>query len=234
MHEQDEYDSKARWYYPAICRTTTMDPLCEKYYNISPYAWCGNNLVNAEDPDGRIVRVNVDDDAAIEALYNTLNELDQEFVCVDEQGLIVVDQAHVSSTESNNYKALAELARSDIEYTIATNNYVIYKDENGNILVANMDPVLIERDWGTDAFGFDTNEVGWQGVTQTPGNAPNKRNSLDDNVHITLNNTLSIEGKAQMLSHELFGHALLYDRKLPHMHNVHNIRGKLIEQNILL
>ena len=52
MHSQDEYDSHARWYYPAICRTTTMDPLCEKYYNISPYAWCGNNPVNVIDPSG--------------------------------------------------------------------------------------------------------------------------------------------------------------------------------------
>ena len=26
-------------YYPAIMRTTTMDPLGEKYYDISPYAW---------------------------------------------------------------------------------------------------------------------------------------------------------------------------------------------------
>ena len=52
MHSQDEYDSHARWYYPAICRTTTMDPLCEKYYNISPYAWCGNNLVNVMDMNG--------------------------------------------------------------------------------------------------------------------------------------------------------------------------------------
>ena len=48
----NEYDSKARWYYPAICRTTTLDPLCEKYYNISPYAWCGNNLVNTVDLNG--------------------------------------------------------------------------------------------------------------------------------------------------------------------------------------
>ena len=52
MHGQDEYDSNARWYYPAICRTTTMDPLCEKYYNISPYAWCGNNFANAVDLNG--------------------------------------------------------------------------------------------------------------------------------------------------------------------------------------
>lgn len=52
MHGLDEYDSEARWYYPAICRTTTMDPLAEKYYSTSPYAWCGNNPVRFVDPDG--------------------------------------------------------------------------------------------------------------------------------------------------------------------------------------
>ena len=52
MHGLDEYDSKARWYYPAICRTTTMDPLAEKYYAISPYAWCGNNSVRKVDISG--------------------------------------------------------------------------------------------------------------------------------------------------------------------------------------
>ena len=52
MHGLDEYDSKARWYYPAICRTTTMDPLAEKYYATSPYAWCGNNFVRNVDLNG--------------------------------------------------------------------------------------------------------------------------------------------------------------------------------------
>ena len=52
MHGLDEYDSQARMYYPAIMRTTTLDPLAEKYYSISPYAWCGNNPVNRIDPDG--------------------------------------------------------------------------------------------------------------------------------------------------------------------------------------
>ena len=52
MHGLDEYDSKARWYYPAICRTTTMDPLAEKYYSTSPYAWCGNNPVIFTDANG--------------------------------------------------------------------------------------------------------------------------------------------------------------------------------------
>ena len=52
MHGLDEYDSKARWYYPAICRTTTMDPLAEKYYSTSPYTWCLNNPIKYIDPDG--------------------------------------------------------------------------------------------------------------------------------------------------------------------------------------
>ncbi len=53
MHGLDEYDSQARMYYPAIMRPTTMDPLAERHYSISPYAWCANNPVNRFDPDGR-------------------------------------------------------------------------------------------------------------------------------------------------------------------------------------
>lgn len=33
----------------------SVDPLCEKYYWISPYAYCLNNPVNAIDPDGKKV-----------------------------------------------------------------------------------------------------------------------------------------------------------------------------------
>ena len=49
----DEYDSQARWYYPAIMRTTTMDPHAEEYPETSPYAWCANNPVRFVDEDGR-------------------------------------------------------------------------------------------------------------------------------------------------------------------------------------
>ena len=47
------YDYGARFYDPLIGRFTTPDPLSEKYYSISPYAYCANNPVNAVDPDGR-------------------------------------------------------------------------------------------------------------------------------------------------------------------------------------
>lgn len=50
----DLYDYGARWMDSKIgARFTTMDPLCEKYYGISPYAYCGGNPVNLIDPNGK-------------------------------------------------------------------------------------------------------------------------------------------------------------------------------------
>ena len=49
----DWYDYGARHYDGALTMWGTMDPLCEKYYGISPYVYCGNNPINAFDPDGR-------------------------------------------------------------------------------------------------------------------------------------------------------------------------------------
>ena len=45
-------DFGARQYSPTLCRWMTPDPLSEKYYGVSPYAFCNNNPVNFVDPDG--------------------------------------------------------------------------------------------------------------------------------------------------------------------------------------
>lgn len=46
------YDFQARWHDPALGRFMSVDPLCEKYYSISPYAYCANNPINAIDLRG--------------------------------------------------------------------------------------------------------------------------------------------------------------------------------------
>ena len=43
----------ARQYSPALRRWMAPDPLSEKYYGISPYAFCNNNPLRYVDPDGR-------------------------------------------------------------------------------------------------------------------------------------------------------------------------------------
>ena len=52
-HGLDWYDSGARMQEFHIPRFTTMGPLCERYYSISPYAYCNNNPVKYIDPDGK-------------------------------------------------------------------------------------------------------------------------------------------------------------------------------------
>ncbi|MBR5955523.1 MAG: RHS repeat-associated core domain-containing protein [Bacteroidales bacterium] len=46
------YDFGARMYSPSNMRWMTMDPLAEKYYHISPYAYCSGDPINRIDPDG--------------------------------------------------------------------------------------------------------------------------------------------------------------------------------------
>ncbi len=48
MHGLKWYDYGARM----LSRFHAMDPLAEKYYSVSPYAYCSNNPINRIDPTG--------------------------------------------------------------------------------------------------------------------------------------------------------------------------------------
>ena len=53
MHGLNTYDYGARQYNPVTAHWDRVDPLAEKYYSLSPYAYCMNNPINAFDPDGK-------------------------------------------------------------------------------------------------------------------------------------------------------------------------------------
>lgn len=57
MHGLNTYDYGARQHDPILARWDRIDPLCEKYYSTSPYAYCANNPVRFIDPDGRDVTI---------------------------------------------------------------------------------------------------------------------------------------------------------------------------------
>lgn len=53
LNSLNMYDFGARWYDVAgVPMWTSVDPLAEKYYNISPYAYCAGNPVIFVDPKG--------------------------------------------------------------------------------------------------------------------------------------------------------------------------------------
>ena len=53
LHGLNTYDYGARQYAPLLPLWDRVDPLAEKYYGVSPYAYCANNPVIFVDPDGR-------------------------------------------------------------------------------------------------------------------------------------------------------------------------------------
>ena len=131
MHGLDEYDSYARWYYPALARTTTMDPHSEDYYPISPYAWCGNNFVNNVDKNGmyfdrvneqyaqqieencNVLLIHVSDKHRIKELSKTLNDIqdmrndsEHEFrfgqASTDENGILAPETSYGGKNEKGH------------------------------------------------------------------------------------------------------------------------------------
>ena len=52
LHGWKMYDSHARMQYNVLPRFSSTDPLCQKYYHLSPYAYCANDPVNLLDENG--------------------------------------------------------------------------------------------------------------------------------------------------------------------------------------
>jgi len=77
MHGYDTYDYGVRGYYPASGRFMTVDPLTEKYYSISPYAYCAGNPVNATDPNGMVATDTRPATDQAEVRYNTTHKVPQ-------------------------------------------------------------------------------------------------------------------------------------------------------------
>jgi RHS repeat-associated protein len=85
--ERDEesglYYYGARYYAGWLCRWISVDPMKEKYLNLSPYAYCSNNPVNRIDPDGM-------DDYEVNSRGKVVNRIENTerdaFFMVDKKG----------------------------------------------------------------------------------------------------------------------------------------------------
>ena len=53
MHGLNTYDYGARQYYSIVPAWDRIDPMCEKYYSISTYVFCGGNPINRIDLNGK-------------------------------------------------------------------------------------------------------------------------------------------------------------------------------------
>ena len=64
----------------------TMDPLADKYPNISPYSYCMSNPIKLVDPDGREVYITGDEKSKSEALRQIQQKSKNMKFSIDENG----------------------------------------------------------------------------------------------------------------------------------------------------
>ena len=144
MHGLDEYDSEARWYYPALMRTTTQDPLAEKYYDISPYAWCANNPVNLVDPDGKEWqdysgnKILDHDKIKVYIFYNSKDFESQTIkMYIDKEekygvGSVALSSAVTETEFMSDWENMKSKYIKEININHHGNNQTIILDHNGN------------------------------------------------------------------------------------------------------
>ena len=107
---------------------TTPDPLADKYYSVSPYAFCGNNPLNFVDPDGLTPR-----------LYIQKSGLGHAFITTSLGGINT--SSTIIKTDVVTPRALARYMNKQSE-----ENSSIIKIDNPESFIQNILKVLKDED----------------------------------------------------------------------------------------
>ena len=144
-------DYGARFYDCILPRWTTPDPLAEKYYSTSPYAFCNNNPVNFVDPDGRSTWVvaNPDGTYTIEGGNLDDNDLNIYVVTYDEDGNMNIGESIGRTTSITSFYNYDKGKDGKVKGWMK-GSVIIPSDESGMRFISTMlqkDPSLLGYIW---------------------------------------------------------------------------------------
>lgn len=120
MHGLNEYDYHARQMDPVIGQFNSMDPLCEKYYHISPYAYCAGNPVRYVDPDGKKIKVTGNS----QSVLSQLQKLTNNHLVIEKDGMVSIGSGkeNVGKSLTKGTALVSNLVNSDKVVTINGSN----------------------------------------------------------------------------------------------------------------
>jgi hypothetical protein len=213
----------------------SVDPLCDKYYWITPYSYCLNNPIRYTDPDGRAVRpVNTE---SFNVLLLSLPAEARSMITMNNSGFIdasSVNAAYSKFGNSGNIQALRDIVLDEriVDFNATANTYDYVNastGEDGTFVFRepirrNVYQEMLSEFTGTPqekqqyaqhliSVGIlDKLDVsGNFGAMLRPSNAqypyPGGQISKSDNFQVFVNpiGTTPTE-KAKNVGHELFGH----------------------------
>ena len=142
MHGWNMYDSNARFQHSRQPRFSSLDPLAEKYYNLSPYNYAGNDFVNLVDYGGDSIVMRTPDSNG--EYHNYTFDL-QRFGFYDSNGNALYNDA-----SRKVLRAFSELMKGKRGTRLVSD--LSSMEECVLIEVAVGESKNIEADWTSDGF----------------------------------------------------------------------------------
>ena len=165
MYGLNTYDYGARQHDPILARWDRLDPLCEKYYGVSPYAYCANNPVKFIDPDGKKIvlakgssdsfkrdyeqTVQTLGDKGCDDVWKALNESPKVYTLVENSGN---SNSFDSSTKTISWNSRKGLYTSNDAYLSPATRL---NHELSHALQYDKNPEQYKKDMNTRAEGED-------------------------------------------------------------------------------
>ena len=181
------YDFGARLFDVAgVPMWTSIDPLAEKYYNVTPYSYCAGDPVNKLDPDGKKIYIPKGSQTKVLTMINSYSKTQYE---VDKNGYMRVNNTNINENGSAHYS-------ERLDATISA---------KGKLTIT-----VSDKYTSLDGKSIDVEKVYGGGLTIT-----NKTNNTDVKtivtgknhiVHDTNGNEVKKSG-GEVLIHEIVGHA---------------------------
>ena len=200
----DEYLYGARTYLPAATIFSSIDPLCEKYYHLSPYVFCAANPIRYVDPSG--ARIFLSQDMNLKQIFTVLLDLQR-----------LTDDKLVYQTQSDGRRMIKIAKLGKGKHTAGTNLIRRLNTSSKNVTIT-YDQLSKEK---TNTFRHKAINV--NNATNGTGSDAKVNYSSTQKVDVTTSNAAGRQPTKQMTpSHICIAHELI--------HSLHSIDGTLSKE----